>query len=86
MNKIVVLFFLLCIGLIILIITMQTNHTKDGEFSGGLLILYGGCVILYYNRKKEKHEMAGLRFRGLVTGISCVAGGLYLLFSYFFLH
>ena len=86
MNKIVVLFFLLGIGLILLIITMQTSHSKEGEFSGGLLIFYSGCVILYYNRKKEKQEMTGLWFRGLVSGISCVAGGLYLLFSYFFLH
>ncbi len=83
MNKIVVLFFLLCIGLILLIITMQTSHSKDGEFSGGLLILYSGCIILYYNRKKEKHEMAGLRFRGLATGILCVVAGFYLILNYF---
>lgn len=84
MNKTVVIFFLLCIGLILLIIWMQTSQSKNGDFSSGLFLLYCGIVSLFYTRKKEKNSMGGLWFRGLVTGILCVLAGLYLILNFFF--
>ena len=56
MNKTVITFFLLCIGLIMLIIYMQTFDTKDGEFSGGLFSLYSGIILLYFSWKKRKNS------------------------------
>jgi hypothetical protein len=83
MNKTVITFFLLCIGLIMLIIYMQTFNTKDGEFSGGLFSLYSGIILLYFSWKKKETSMGGLRFRGLATGIVCALVGLYLILKYF---
>jgi uncharacterized membrane protein HdeD (DUF308 family) len=82
MNRIVVYFFLIAIGLILFVICLSAWDTKEGELFGGILLLYSGVVILIKSIPKRENNMYGLRFRGILTGIVGIIGGIVIIFSY----
>jgi len=83
MNKILVIFFLIAIGLILFVLCISSWSTKEGELFGGILSMYAGTIILVRSIKKRNYKMYGLRFRGILTGIIGVIVGLVIVISYF---
>ena len=83
MNRIPVIFFLIAMGLILFVFCLSTWDTKGGELFSGVLSLYAGTIILLYSIKIKRSTMNGLRFRGILTGIIGIIGGLVVIISYF---
>ena len=84
MNRMTVSFFLVAIGLILFIMCLSVWGTKEINLLGGILLIYSGILALLYSRKEEKNDLSGIRFRGILTGISCIITGLVAAISYFF--
>ncbi len=83
MNRISVIFFLIAIGLVLFVICLSVWDTKDEELFGGILLVYSGTILLILNLPKKENTMYGLRFRGILTGIMGIIGGLVMVISYF---
>lgn len=82
MNRIAVYFFLIATGLILFVVCLFQWNTQEGEFFGGILLLYSGVIILIYSIRKKEKALYGLRSRGILTGIIGILTGLALILSY----
>ena len=83
MNKAVLYFFQIAIGLILFVIFLFAWNKKESDLIFGILLLYSGSIFLIRSIPKRNHTMYGLRFRGILTGIIAIIVGIVFLFSYF---